>query len=149
MLSVSVTTTETEALPLGASPLGALPLFEDPVQAGFPSPAENHIEQHLDLHRYVVKRPAATFFLRAKGDSMQGAGIFTDDILVVDRSLEPRNNAIIVAIVDGEFTVKRLSLSEGRTYLLPENKAYAPLLIRPGMDFQVWGTVTFVVHQAK
>ena len=88
----------------------SVPLFQDPISAGFPSVAEDYIENSLDLNELIIKHPASTFFVRVQGDSMRGAGILSGDILVVDRSLEASNNKIIVAIVNGEFTVKRLVL---------------------------------------
>ncbi len=125
-----------------------LPLFLANVQAGFPSPAEDYLDKTLDLNELLISHPAATFFVRVAGDSMQGAGIFSGDTLVVDRSLEPADNRIVVAIVNGEFTVKRLKLREGRISLVPENPAYPILELREGTDFQVWGVVTYVIHKA-
>lgn len=125
-----------------------LPIFIATVQAGFPSPAENYIDKTLDLNELLISHPAATFFVRVSGDSMRGAGIFSGDTLVVDRSLEPADNKIIVAIVSGEFTVKRLKIKEGRILLVPENPNYPILEIKEGCDFQVWGVVTYVIHKA-
>ena len=117
------------------------------VRAGFPSPAEDYIEKRLDLNEYLVKHPAATFYVRVEGDSMIGAGIQSGDILIVDRSLEPAHNKIIVAIVDGEFTVKRLLFRGKRIILAPENDNYEDLEITDGIDFAVWGVVTSVIHE--
>jgi DNA polymerase V len=125
-----------------------LPLFVANVQAGFPSPAEDYLDKTLDLNELLISHPAATFFVRVTGDSMKNAGIFSGDILVVDRSLEAADNKIIVAIVNGEFTVKRLRMQEGRIALVPENPAYPILEMKEGTDFQVWGVVTYVIHKA-
>jgi DNA polymerase V len=125
-----------------------LPIFLANVQAGFPSPAEDYLDKMLDLNELLIAHPAATFFVRVAGDSMQGAGIFSGDILVVDRSLEPTDNKIIVALVNGEFTVKRLKCKDGRISLVPENPAYPILELTEGSDFQVWGVVTYVIHKA-
>ncbi len=125
-----------------------LPFFIATVPAGFPSPAENYLDKTIDLNELLIAHPAATFFVRVAGDSMKGAGIFSGDTLVVDRSLEPTDNKIVVAIVNGEFTVKRLKLQEGRILLLPENPSYPILELREGSDFQVWGVVTYVIHKA-
>ncbi|MBS0604600.1 MAG: translesion error-prone DNA polymerase V autoproteolytic subunit [Verrucomicrobia bacterium] len=130
-----------------ATPL-PLPIFLVSVQAGFPSPAEDYLDKTLDLNELLISHPAATFFVRVAGDSMKGAGIFSGDILVVDRSIEAADNKIIVAIVGGEFTVKRLKLRDGRICLIPENPAYPILEMKEGSDFQVWGVVTYVIHKA-
>ena len=124
-----------------------LPLFESSVPAGFPSPAEDHMEGGLDLNELMVRHPTATFFVRAAGDSMTGAGIHSGDILVVDKSLAPEPGNIVIAEVDGEFTVKRLR-RDGRTvWLMPENEAFDPIVLGDGADLRVWGVVTFVVHR--
>jgi DNA polymerase V len=124
-----------------------LPLFAVPVKAGFPSPADDFVEQNLDLNEYLIQHPAATFFVRVDGDSMVGAGIQKDDILIVDRALEPANGKIVVAVLNGEFTVKRLRNRNGKTILEAENPAYKPIEIRPEADFRVWGIVTYVIHK--
>ncbi|MCB1119690.1 MAG: translesion error-prone DNA polymerase V autoproteolytic subunit [Chlamydiia bacterium] len=119
------------------------------VEAGFPSPADDFIEKKLDLHEMMVPRPAATFFVRVSGESMVGAGIHPGDLLVVDRSLSPGHGKIIVALVDGDFTVKRL-IKGGNGYILaPENHSYCSIELTPDMDFQVWGVVTYVIHRAR
>ncbi len=125
-----------------------LPLYLQTVQAGFPSPAEDYLDKAIDLNELLITHPAATFFVRVSGDSMQGAGISSGDTLVVDRSLEPTDGKIVVAIFNGEFTVKRLKMQEGRISLVPENPAYPILQIKEGSDFQVWGVVTYVIHKA-
>jgi DNA polymerase V len=124
----------------------ARPLFLAPVSAGFPSPAEDYIEGRLDLNKHLIKHPAATFFVRVAGDSMTGAGIHPGDILVVDRSLEPRDASVVIAVLDGELTVKRISRRSGRLYLVPDNALYQPLEILAEMEFEVWGVVTSVIH---
>ena len=117
------------------------------VSAGFPSPADDYTEGTLDLNEYLVRHPAATFFVRVQGDSMVNAGIHSGDLLVVDRSLEPGHKKIILAVLDGEFTVKRLVRKRGRIYLYPENNAYEPLEITEENRFEVWGVVTAVIHE--
>lgn len=117
-----------------------------PVTAGFPSPAEDYIEGKLDLNKHLIKHPAATFFVRVAGDSMIDAGIHPGDILIVDRSLEPANKKVVIAIIDGELTVKRIRINKGRIYLIPENKKYKPIEIEKEMDFDIWGVVTNVIH---
>lgn len=124
----------------------ARPLFLASVSAGFPSPAEDYIEGRLDLNRHLIKHPAATFFVRVAGDSMLGAGIHPGDILVVDRALEPQDSNVVIAVIDGELTVKRISQRHGRLFLVPDNQAYEPLEIVETMEFEVWGVVTSVIH---
>ncbi len=124
-----------------------LPLYGCKVSAGFPSPADDYLEGMLDLNEHLVQHPSATFFVRAIGESMLGAGIHPDDILVVDRSLTPTSGRIVIAVVDGELTVKRLHLSPDATRLLPENPAYPPIEIREGAELHVWGVVTSVIHR--
>jgi DNA polymerase V len=124
----------------------ARPLFLASVSAGFPSPAEDYIEGRLDLNRHLIKHPAATFFVRVAGDSMLGAGIHPGDILVVDRALEPQDSNVVIAVIDGELTVKRISQRSGKLFLVPDNQAYEPLEIVEAMEFEVWGVVTSVIH---
>lgn len=122
------------------------PLFLNPVAAGFPSPADDYIERRLDLNEHLVRNPPATFFVRAQGDSMLGAGIHDGDILVVDRSIPPVHNKVVIAAVHGELTVKRLWMRDGMTVLRPENPAYPPLDMTGVEQFEVWGVVTSVIH---
>lgn len=125
------------------------PLFLNPVQAGFPSPAEDSIERKLDLNEHLIEHPAATFFVRVEGDSMLGCGIHKGDILIVDRSLDATNGKIIIAVLNGEFTVKRLKIEGKILWLVPENPKFPVLKIEPEWDFQVWGVVTYVIHDVR
>jgi DNA polymerase V len=120
-------------------------LFES-ISAGFPSPAEGEICEDLNLNELLVKRPAATFFLRVSGDSMTGAGIHHNDILVVDRSIAPAHGKVVIAVLNGELTVKRLSIRGRKVELLPANDRYAAINISEEMDFRIWGVVTNVIH---
>nr|CAA9219791.1 Error-prone repair protein UmuD [uncultured Armatimonadetes bacterium] len=122
------------------------PLVVAPVAAGFPSPAEDYVERSLDLNECLVQHQEATFFVRARGSSMVGVGIHDGDTLVVDRALEPADGQIVIALVDGEFTVKRLRRAEGRVFLVAENPHYRALEVTPGQRFEVWGVVTYVIH---
>ncbi len=122
------------------------PLFMVPVAAGFPSPAEDYIEGKLDLNKHLIKHPAATFFVRVAGDSMIDAGIHPGDILIVDRSLEPADKKVVIAVINRELTVKRIRMSRGRIYLMPENEKYKPIEIEKEMNFDIWGVVTKVIH---
>ena len=112
-----------------------LPFYSSYIQAGFPSPADDFVDVKLDLNDYMVKNPVSTFFVRVVGDSMRNLSIFSGDMLVVDRSLEPGEDSIIVAIIDGEFIVKQLRKCKEE--------------MKPGTQFQVWGVVTYVVHKTK
>lgn len=121
-------------------------MFIVTVSAGFPSPAEDYAEGPLDLNQHLIVHPAATFFVRVKGDSMTGAGIYCGDLLIVDRAINPTSGSIIIAALDGELTVKRFHLSLGRVTLLAENPAYPPIDIDHDRDFEVWGVVTKAIH---
>jgi len=123
------------------------PVIGARVPAGFPSPAQDYIEGTLDLNEYLIPHPASTFFIRVDGLSMVQAGIFPDDILVVDRSLDAANNKIIVAVYDGEMTVKRLRIDKGKYWLLPESDEFDPICVDEDTDFFVWGVVTYVIHK--
>ena len=122
-------------------------LFLSKVAAGFPSPADNYVDKKLDLNEHLISNKAATFFLIAKGDSMVDAGIYDGDLLIVDRSISGTNGKVVIAILDGEFTVKRLRSEKGSLYLDPENEKYASIEIKEGNDFKVWGVVTYVIHK--
>jgi DNA polymerase V len=122
-------------------------LFEGRVPAGFPSPAADYEENKLDLNKYLIKHPVATFFVRVIGDSMVGAGISCGDLLIVDRSLEPRDKNVIIAALDGELTVKRIRIRKDKITLVPENDNYPAKQISQDMDFEIWGVVTSVIHQ--
>jgi DNA polymerase V len=122
-------------------------LFACSVEAGFPSPAEDHIESTLDINELLIEHPAATFFVRVAGDSMIGASIQDGDILVVDRSKTPVNDNIVIALVNGEYTVKRLSIKADVIKLCPENSHYSPILISGMDELIVWGVVTGLVRQ--
>lgn len=122
------------------------PLFGNKVSAGFPSPADDHIEQQLDLNEHLIHNPVSTFFVRVSGESMKDVGIFPNDILIVDRSITPVNGKIVIAVVDGELTVKRLKTENGVLFLMPENPDFKPIAIKELQDVSIWGVVTNVIH---
>ena len=124
-----------------------IPLFESGVSAGFPSPADDYMDLPIDLNEFLIKHPAATFYVRVKGNSMEGAGIRNGDLLIVDRAEEPRNKSIVLGVIDGEFTVKRIKKKGSDLYLMPDNPEFKPIKIDDNMDFQVWGVVTYVVRK--
>ena len=123
-----------------------LPLYQMPVSAGFPSPADDYIEQRLDLNRHLIKNPAATFMARVSGNSMIGAGVHDGDVIIVDRSLEPKDGQIVIAVLNGELTVKRLRHKRRQLFLQAENPNYPDIEITDASAFQVWGVVTNVIH---
>ena len=124
-----------------------MPFFETKVQAGFPSPAEDHLEQRLDLNSLVIENPSATFFVRVAGESMKDIGITDGDILVVDRSIENWENRIVVAVIDSEFTIKRFTSQNETVILETENPDYPVIEVTPEMDFSVWGVVRWTLKK--
>jgi DNA polymerase V len=129
------------------SPREGLPLYLSPIEAGFPSPADDHLYRRLDLHEHLVRNRLSTFFLRAHGDSMTGAGIHDGDLLIVDRAEAAGHNKVVIAALDGELTVKRLLRRNGRVLLAPENPAYPEIDITEHEHVHVWGVVTYAIHK--
>lgn len=127
----------------------SLPLYTTKVAAGFPSPADEHVERRLNPSAYLVENDTATFFVRVKGDSMMDAGIFEDDVLVIDRSRVPQVGDIVLAMLDGEFTVKTLGKSKTGARLIPANKHYPVIEVKEGQSFEVWGVVTGSMRKFK
>jgi DNA polymerase V len=124
-----------------------IPLYESSVQAGFPSPADDYVELSLDVLKFLVDKPYSTFCVKVKGNSMEGATIKDGSILVVDRSKDVKNENIIIANLNGDFTVKRYRKIKGQVWLIPEHPAYDPVLVTEEMEFQIWGVVTFIINQ--
>lgn len=124
-----------------------LPFITAGIKAGFPSPAADFDETKISLDAVLVKNREATFYAKASGTSMTGAGIDDGDILVIDRSLEPRNNKVAVCLLDGEFTVKRIKVSQQEVFLMPENKSFEPIKITEENQLIIWGIVTYVVKK--
>lgn len=127
----------------------SLPLYTTKVAAGFPSPADDHVERRLNPSAYLVDNDTATFFVRVKGDSMMDAGIFEDDVLVIDRSRVPQVGDIVLAMLDGEFTVKTLGRGKSGARLIPANKHYPVIEVQEGQSFEVWGVVTGSMRKFK
>lgn len=132
--------------PVSTTKKTELPFYTEKLSAGFPSPASDYMERALDLNEYLIKNPPATFFVEITGDSMTGAGIHSGDILIVDRSLEAVHKKIVVAVVNGEFTVKRLYWKNKTVRLIAENPDYKPIEIKEGTEFEIWGVATNVIH---
>lgn len=124
-----------------------LPIFSAKVAAGFPSPAEDYIANNLDLNEYLIKHPAATFLVRATGNSMINAGIHENDILIVDRSVPASHGKIVIAAIDGQLTVKRLHKQKNGKYsLIADNPKFSPIEIYEETETHIWGVVTHIIH---
>ena len=121
------------------------PYIEEGVKAGFPSPAEDFTEVSIDLNLELLKNPSSTFFCRVSGDSMQDIGIADGDLLIVDKSLEPKGDKIAVCFIDGEFTLKKIKLDKDCCWLIPANKNYKPIKVTSENEFIVWGVVTYAI----
>jgi len=124
-----------------------IPMIPDGVSAGFPSPAQDFMENNIDLNKELSENPLATFYIKVSGNSMIDAGIEDKDVLVVDRSLEPSDKKIAICFIDGEFTVKRLKLEKDSLFLMPENQNYEPIKISEENNFVIWGIVTYVIKK--
>ena len=123
-----------------------IPLLNDSVSAGFPSPADDYTEENIDLNEHLISNPFSTFFLRVKGDSMINAGIKDKDLIIVDKSLIPKPGNIVIAMIDGEFTIKRLSIKNDELYLKAENNNYPDFRFKNHIDVQIWGVVIYSIH---
>jgi len=144
-MNILLSSSISSITPYAANRYIRLPLFSSTVQAGFASPADDFIEQYLDLNELLVEHEQATYFVRVAGRSMIDAGIFPDDILIVDRSLEARHNKIIIAVVEGEVTVKRLQIFDDKVILKAENKEYDDIQVLG--ELHTWGVVTSIIHR--
>lgn len=142
-------------LPAGVSasahnaPILRLPQFGHKVCAGFPSPADDYVEAHLDLNEHLIEHKDATFFVQATGDSMVGAGIQDGSLLVVDRALEAGHGDIVIAVIDGELTIKRLEKRRGRIRLIAENPDFDPIEFKDGQELTIWGVVTSIIQRLR
>jgi len=124
------------------------PFFVDSVSAGFPSPATDYLENKLDLNEYLVKHPAATYIVKANGSSMVDAGILSGDLLIVDRSVTPRNESIVIASIFGDLTVKKIRKQNTSLFLVSANSDYPSIEVKEEMECFIWGVVTYVIHKA-
>lgn len=122
-----------------------IPFADEGISAGFPSPAQDFMDMSIDLNKELIKNPPATFYGRVKGDSMKDLGIDNGDLLIIDKSLEPKNGKIAVCFIDGEFTVKKIEFKEDFLWLIPANKKYKPIKVTSDNDFVVWGIVIHVI----
>jgi DNA polymerase V len=135
-----------QPIPIQAVPV-LLSSFVASVHAGFPSPAADHSQKRIDLNEHLIRNKEATFLFRVRGDSMTGIGIYEGDTLLVDRSIDPRHNAIVLAVLNNEFAIKRLSRRGGVVKLSAENHIYPPIQIKQGEELSIWGVVTFKLHK--
>ncbi len=126
-----------------------LPYADQGIQAGFPSPAQDYISETIDLNREIIRHPAATFYGRVEGNSMIDEGISPGDILVIDRSIEPADGDLAVCCIDGDFTLKRIRLSENKVWLIPANESFDPILVTPDNRFEIWGIVTYTIKRHR
>lgn len=124
-------------------------MAQDGIHAGFPSPATDYMTQAIDLNKELVRHPAATFYGRVVGDSMIDAGVEEGDILVIDRSLEPQSGDMAVCFLDGEFTLKYLQIDRSGLTLVPANPEYPEIKVGEGMEFKMWGVVTYVIKKVR
>ena len=123
-----------------------IPLAKESISAGFPSPAEDYIELGIDLNKYLIKNPISTFFLRVSGNSMNNAGIYNNDLLIIDRSINPNPGHIVVALLDGEFTLKRLIKEKNNYYLKADKENYPAVSLYEYVDIQIWGVAIYSIH---
>ena len=126
-----------------------IPMAASKVQAGFPSPAEGYEEERIDLADILITNKASTYCVRVKGNSMIDANIFPDDVLVVDKSLEATHGKIVIAVVDGEFTVKTLYRKDGMVKLIPANSEYPEIILTSEQELNIWGVVSYIIHKAQ
>lgn len=141
----TITTINLQSLAHSTS-LREIPFFSCRIAAGFASPADDHLDNPIDLNQLMVPKPAATFMLKVEGDSMIGAGIHDGDLLIIDRSRTAVNGSIVIAVVHGELTVKRLQRDAAGIQLVPENPAFQPIKISDESDLHIWGCVTHAIH---
>ena len=120
-----------------------IPLLNDSVSAGFPSPADDYTEENIDLNEHLISNPFSTFFLRVRGESMINAGIKDKDLIIVDKSLIAKPGDIVIAMIDGEFTIKRLSIKNDELYLKAENHNYPDFRFKNHIDVQIWGCLLY------
>ena len=126
-----------------------VPLVTERISAGFPSPAEDYIELGIDLNKYLIKNPISTFFLRVSGNSMNNAGIYNNDLLIIDRSINPNPGNIVVALLDGEFTLKRLIKKQDSYYLKADKENYPAINLYEYIDIQIWGVAIYSIHELQ
>lgn len=139
----------TDIYSVQAGPQCLIPLFSEPVEAGFPSPADDYVDLEIDLNEHLIKNPAATFMVRVRGNSMVDAGIHSGDLLIIDKSLDAKDGDVVIAAVDGQFTVKRFRRSGTNLKLVAENPNQPPIVIGENTSVEIWGVVAHVIHSPR
>jgi DNA polymerase V len=140
-----ITTRTLDIFPVSVDSVLEIPLVSTAISAGFPSPALDFIDLSIDMNKHLIKRPSSTFYGRVKGQSMKDVGITDGDLLVIDKSITPKNDQIAVCYVDGEFTIKKIKFEQDICWLIPANDAYQPIRVTSQNDFLIWGIVTHVI----
>ena len=140
-----ITTRTLDIFPVSVDTVLEIPVVSTAISAGFPSPALDFIELSIDMNKHLIKRPSSTFYGRVKGQSMKDVGITDGDLLVIDKSITPKNDQIAVCYVDGEFTIKKIKFEQDVCWLIPANDAYQPIRVTSQNDFLIWGIVTHVI----
>jgi DNA polymerase V len=136
-----------EAYSIADLPGVEIPIYASYISAGFPSPADDYLEDKIDLSKYLIQNPTSTFMMKVKGNSMIDAHINDGDLLVIDKALKPADGYPVVCFLDGEFTVKTFKLIDGKAFLMPANPAYKPIEVTDDMDMRVWGVVVWILHK--
>ena len=126
-----------------------IPLVKETISAGFPSPAEDYLDLGIDLNKYLIKNPISTFFVRVSGNSMNNAGIYNNDLLIIDRSINPNPGDIVIALLDGEFTLKRLIKEKNNYYLKADKENYPAINLYEYVDIQIWGVAIYSIHELQ
>lgn len=140
-----ITTRNLDIFPVSVDTVLEIPVVSTAISAGFPSPALDFIDLSIDMNKHLIKRPSSTFYGRVKGESMKDVGITDGDLLVIDKSITPKNDQIAVCYVDGEFTIKKIKFEQDICWLIPANDAYQPIRVTSQNDFLIWGIVTHVI----
>lgn len=140
-----ITTRTLDIFPVSVDIVLEIPVVSTAISAGFPSPALDFIDLSIDMNKHLIKRPSSTFYGRVKGQSMKDVGITDGDLLVIDKSITPKNDQIAVCYVDGEFTIKKIKFEQDVCWLIPANDAYQPIRVTSQNDFLIWGIVTHVI----
>jgi DNA polymerase V len=140
-----ITTRTLDIFPVSVDSVLEIPVVSTAISAGFPSPALDFIDLSIDMNKHLIKRPSSTFYGRVKGQSMKDVGITDGDLLVIDKSITPKNDQIAVCYVDGEFTIKKIKFEQDVCWLIPANDAYQPIRVTSQNDFLIWGIVTHVI----
>jgi len=144
-MNSKIYTKTMDIFPVSISSNMEIPVLSTPISAGFPSPALDFIDLSIDMNKYLIKRPTSTFYGRVKGQSMKDVGISDGDLLVIDKSIAPKDDQVAVCYLDGEFTLKKIKLEKDICWLIPANEAYQPIQVTSQNDFLIWGIVTHVI----